>query len=166
MLGNMVLKLLPLACLLVLVPVDKCTAENYSSKADKLVVDRDIQLEVEDIKSMEQVKKTLRQLITHMDECGTGSCHNYAGLGVCDYLALVDLRLNGELGLGMTYSDRAAAFSVTKKDVALLKRMVNSCKMTSYQYWNFPLLTHVQYAPSREDNDWINKELQVDGNRR
>ncbi len=155
------LKTLIFCSLLTLVQTEACAADNYSSNANKLVVDRDMDKEIKEIKSMKQVKKTLRQLIIHMDECGTGSCHNDASLGVCDYVALVDIRLNGELGLGMTYSDKSAGFTITKKDLSLLNRIANSCKMTSYQYWNYPLLTHVKYAPSPEDNDWINKELEI-----
>lgn len=138
-----------------------CWAENgYSSPAQVLVANRDIRKEAESITSIEQIKKTLRQLMRDRGACGMGSCHDSTSISICDYIALVDIRLEGALGFGMmssvaTFPD----FTVSKEDVALLKRIGNSCKMTSYQYWNSPWLTHVHYNPSDEDSGWINKAL-------
>ena len=122
-------------------------------------LNRDIKMESEKILSMKQVKHQLRKMLKGRDQCGVGSCYNDASLNICDYIGLVNERLNGELGFGMSSSGKSPGLSVTKVDKELLMRFVKSCKMTTYQYWNYPMFTHVGFGPDEQDRKWIYNKL-------
>ena len=145
-------------CLILGLLILPSIANAVSYQGSKPMESRDIEKEAAEIVSMKQVKDELRDILTEMSKCGTGSCNNETSLSICDYVALVDIQLNGEIGTGMI-SDKIPAFTTTKADKELLKRIAKSCIMSSYQHWNYPMFTHVRFYPNTKDCKWIYKQL-------
>jgi hypothetical protein len=118
---------------------------------------QDLQERVNSIESVEQVKQELRQLFEWRDQCGTGSCFNSSSTGICETVAALDARVNGQIVGGMISDD--SGLPISEEDLDLMRLIFEQCKPTNYQYWNWPMMLHVWYVPSEEVDNEIKNRL-------
>jgi hypothetical protein len=119
-----------------------------------------LQQEIDAIKSVAQVKTTLKQLLETRDTCAVGSCFNSVSTAICNQIGLLDVRVNGQILQSMV-SDKPSGLAISKTDLALMKQMFSQCKPTNYQYWNWDTILHVYYVPSCPIDRQVRKALGV-----
>jgi hypothetical protein len=113
------------------------------------------------IESVEQVKEAIRKSIQKKSECGAGSCDNYRSQQVCELIGALDVKTNGAI-IGQMTSVGMTGMCISERDLELMKLILQQCKPTNYQYWNFDSILHVGYLPSPEAGEKIGKMLGVE----
>ncbi len=116
---------------------------------------------IDSIRSVEQVKEQLRQMFQQRDECKVGSCWNNSSTIICETVAALDVQVNGQIVGGMTSVGSAGNIPISATDLELMKLIFSQCKPTNYQYWNWPMLLHVVYAPTQEVDQKIRQGLGI-----
>lgn len=123
--------------------------------------DSTVEKYVNSIQSVDQVKQQLRDAFESLDTCPSGSCVNTNTTEICELVGALDARLDSAITGTMTSPTPKPAFLISSGDLKLMKLIYAQCKPTNYQYWNYPTVLHVGYAPSKEANAKIRKALGV-----
>lgn len=114
---------------------------------------------VNSIRSVEQVKEDLKNTFQRRDECPGGSCWNSTSSAICATVAALDVQVNGQILNDMILNDSEGNIPINQADLDLMKLIFSQCKPTNYQYWNWPMMLHVVYAPSDEADEQIRRGL-------
>lgn len=122
--------------------------------------EKSIQIIIDSIKSVEQVKTVIRESLS--EECGTGHCWNFHASQICDLTAALDVRV----GYAITgaYVNAKRSIQISDADLRLMKLIFSQCKPSNYQYWNYSQLLHVIYDPSPKVAAQVNKLLGIKKN--
>ncbi|WP_287127804.1 hypothetical protein [Candidatus Cyanaurora vandensis] len=121
---------------------------------------RDLQTQVEGIRSVSQVKGQLKGLLESQKECGVGICVDALSTGVCDLVGALDIRVDGKIiGEASGFTDKV--LPITAPDLKLMKLIWSQCKPTNYLYTNYPSVVHVGYNPSAKAAATVDKALKV-----
>lgn len=138
------------------VPPNGISQQYYNAEVP--VSQRNIEQEAGSIKSTKDIKTVFREMLIDLEHCGTGSCSNNIRLNICDYLCLVDVRLDGLITKDWG-SGKNPGLKISKEELELLHRIYRSCKVTHYQHWNYSMFTHVSFNPIPQDKKWIYTKL-------
>jgi hypothetical protein len=107
--------------------------------------DSEVEKYVNSLRSVEQVKKTIRGHLTA--NCPTGSCVDNTTTEVCTLVAALDIRLGHAISAGDAKFVTTPDLAVTARDLRTFKLIWSQCKPTSYYYWNKEQVLHVAYDP-------------------
>jgi hypothetical protein len=122
---------------------------------------------VDSIKSVEQVKKEIREALT--ETCGTGHCWNSQATRICNAVGALDVKLDYAIAGTFTTpkpeavpsENRASPLKVSNADLGLMKLIFSQCKPTNYQYWSFGSILHVIYAPTPKVDAEVRKRFGI-----
>jgi len=132
---------------MVILPVDNLLPEDYT---------KDIRASVESFKQItpeRMLQSVVDHLLTFNDLCeqsvaGVGGWEDGIGTALCDRLYAYDLSHDGALSENSTKAS---------PDLNFLKTVFKACRISTFRFWNGPLITHVSYQPTPEESDAINK---------
>jgi len=93
---------------------------------------RDLGKFVDSIRSVDQVKKDIRELIITVDGCAVGSCYNFNSTAICELVGALDVQVNGQIIGGVLGG--SAKIPISRSDLTLMKDIFSQCKPTNYQY--------------------------------
>ena len=133
----------------IILPVDNLLPENYT---------KDIQAAVDDFKKV-TLKQMLQSVVDHLltfnDLCGekvagVGGWEDGIGTALCDRLYAYDLSHDGALSADSTSASA---------DLKFLKTIFKACRISTFRFWNGPLITHVTYQPTAQEKESINKAM-------
>ncbi len=127
---------------------------------------RDLQQFVGSIKSTEQVKTAIKGLISNLDKCGVGSCVNFNSTAICEWVAALDVQVNGQIIGDFTSVGSQGRVAISPSDLSLMRDIFSQCKPTNYQYWNYSSMLHVYYVPKPEIDKKVRKALGISPNKR
>ena len=110
---------------------------------------KDYDKQLKEIKSMTQVKAEILDMLKFREKCEVGSCWNVSSTSICDYIALVDVKVSGDIMQQMTGFPKTLKMS--KSELELMKKLFSYCKPTNYQYWNYDHALHVIFTAKIEE---------------
>lgn len=133
----------------IILPVDTLLPEDYT---------KNIQTAVDNFKKVtpeQMLQSVVDHLLTFNDLCeqkvaGVGGWEDGIGTALCDRLYAYDLSHDGTLSADSTSASA---------DLKFLKTIFKACRISTFKYWNGPLLTHVTYQPTPEEKESINKSM-------
>jgi hypothetical protein len=103
---------------------------------------------VESIESVNQVKVDI--LFALEDQhCMTASCINFNAGRICSLIGALDIHLDNEI-TSAHKTNFKPKLEISKSDLSLFKDLWTQCIPTNDQYWNYPTLLHVIYAPEND----------------
>ncbi len=136
------------------------------TKETPAIAQSDPQKFVESVKSVEQVKSRIANLIRTVDDCSVGSCFNNNSTGICELVAALDVQVNGQILGEVTAVTTPPKIPISKSDLSLMREIFSQCKPTNYQYWNFSSMLHVYYVPKPEVDQRVRQALGVPAKKR
>jgi hypothetical protein len=126
----------------------------------------DLQKFVDSIKSTEQVKSAIKGFISNIDQCAVGSCFNFNSTAICEWVAALDVQVNGQIIGDFTSVGSQGKVAISSSDLSLMRDVFSQCKPTNYQYWNYPSMLHVYYVPKPDIDKKVRKALGIPSKKR
>lgn len=123
----------------------------------------DLQEYVDSFRSVNQVKEEIRQLMEVREQCAVGSCWNSTSTSICEVVAALDVKVNGQI-VGQMFSGEEGSpgeIPISQDDLQLMKLIFSQCQPSNYQYWNWDRMLHVLYSPSPEAEQKIRSILKL-----
>lgn len=114
---------------------------------------------VDSIRSASQVKSKIRDSLSQIDNCGSGSCVNNNSTEICAYTGALDVSVGSAISIPSAQGRNQAKIEISEEDIRLFRLIWAQCKPTTYQFWNYPSMVHVWYEPDAELDKKIRTSL-------
>ncbi len=119
---------------------------------------------VNSIHSVEQVKRSIRELLLSEKELVSGGAVDQMGEKVCELVGALDIKVDSQITntyIQSTKSKPNPEIEISKSDLNLMRLIFAQCKPNNYHFWLRDSVLHVSYTPTEDVDRTVKNALNI-----